>query len=205
MKYSGIYAITDDELLPEQQLFSAVADALGAGITLLQYRSKSDLVDYKFACATKLLDLCNQHGVPLIINDDVDLCQAVGAAGVHLGHLDEGIASARHDLGPTAIIGITCHASVDEALAAENSGADYVAFGRFFSSATKPEAPKANLEILTLARGLLSIPIVAIGGINAENGASAIKAGADMLAVINDIFGSDNVAQRTEELVKLWS
>lgn len=204
MQLSGIYAITDDILLPEHSRLAAVAAALGAGISLLQFRSKSGTSESRLQAAIELLDLCKVYHVPLIINDDVDLCLAAAADGVHLGQQDAALEIARSRLGPAAIIGVTCHSSIDSALQAQTAGADYVAFGRFFDSATKPEAPPAKLEILGQAQAALSIPIVAIGGINAENGAEVLAAGADMLAVIDAIFGDDEqVRQRTEDLVRI--
>lgn len=204
MQLSGIYAITDDILLPEPTRLEAVAAALGAGISLLQFRSKSGTRASRLKAAIELLVLCRAHHVPLIINDDVDLCLAADADGVHLGQRDAALESARTRLGPAAIIGVTCHSSVDSAVQAQLAGADYVAFGRFFDSATKPEAPPAQLEILGQAKAVLSIPIVAIGGINAENGADVLAAGADMLAVIDAIFGDDQqVRQRTGALVRI--
>ena len=204
MQLSGIYAITDDTLLPEHSRLASVAAALGAGISLLQFRSKSGTGDSRLKAALELLGLCKAHHVPLIINDDVDLCLAADADGVHLGRQDVALEIARERLGPAAIIGVTCHASIDSAVQAQKAGADYVAFGRFFDSATKPEAPLAQLEILGQAKAAVSIPIVAIGGINAENGAGVLAAGADMLAVIDAIFGDDErVKQRTEALVRI--
>ncbi|MFP6838021.1 MAG: thiamine phosphate synthase [Pseudohongiellaceae bacterium] len=204
MQLSGIYAITDDILLPEPTRLEAVAAALGAGISLLQFRSKSGTRASRLKAAIELLVLCRAHHVPLIINDDVDLCLAADADGVHLGQRDAALESARTRLGPAAIIGVTCHSSVDSAVQAQLAGADYVAFGRFFDSATKPEAPPAQLAILGQAKAALSIPIVAIGGINAENGADVLAAGADMLAVIDAIFGDDQqVRQRTGALVRI--
>ncbi|HIL64276.1 MAG TPA: thiamine phosphate synthase [Porticoccaceae bacterium] len=204
MQLSGIYAITDDILLPEPTRLEAVAAALGAGISLLQFRSKSGTRASRLKAAIELLVLCRAHHVPLIINDDVDLCLAADADGVHLGQRDAALESARTRLGPAAIIGVTCHSSVDSAVQAQLAGADYVAFGRFFDSATKPEAPPAQLAILGQAKAVLSIPIVAIGGINAENGADVLAAGADMLAVIDAIFGDNQqVRQRTGALVRI--
>jgi thiamine-phosphate pyrophosphorylase len=203
MQFSGIYAITDDKLLPGQRLFSAAEAALSSGISLLQYRSKTASKARRLECARNLLSLCAQFEVPLIINDDVDLCESAGAGGVHLGRQDASIESARNRLGPEAIIGVTCHSSIEAALVAERSGADYVAFGRFFPSFSKPEASAANLQTLIQARQALTIPIVAIGGINAENGHSVLQAGADMLAVIHAIFAEDDVSAQSRKLLNM--
>lgn len=200
MQLTGIYAITDDKLLPGQRLFSAAEAALKNGVSLLQYRSKTASSAARLDCASKLVSLCAEFGVPLIINDDVELCESVTAAGVHLGRQDASIEAARERLGSEAIIGVTCHSSIDDALEAQERGADYVAFGRFFPSLSKPEASPANLQVLSQAREALSIPIVAIGGINAENGASVLQAGADMLAVIHAIFAEGDVSAQASEL-----
>ncbi|MEX2131486.1 MAG: thiamine phosphate synthase [Pseudohongiellaceae bacterium] len=204
MKLSGIYAITDEYLLPGEHLLSAVTEALSGGVTLVQYRSKHRDSRQRLVDAQALVELCSRFDVPLVINDDVSLCLRVGAAGVHLGQGDAEIASARATLGNSAIIGVSCHADIDLARKAQDQGADYVAFGRFFPSQTKPDAPPADLEILSRAKQQLTIPVVAIGGINAENGAAVIAAGADMLAVINYLFGGPGIGDRTRCLANLF-
>lgn len=205
MHLSGIYAITDDDLLPPARLLTAVEAALAAGICLLQYRSKRDSETERLQTAHDLQSLCAGYGVPLLINDDVELCAAVGAAGVHLGRQDASLQTARERLGSSAIIGITCHASLADALVAEQQGASYVAFGRFFPSHTKPGAPPAELALLRQAQAALTVPIVAIGGINTENGAAVMAAGADMLACVHALFGGDDVDAQTRALVALYS
>jgi len=205
MPLTGIYAITDDELLPPLQLCAAVESALAGGIALLQYRSKQDYSATRLRTVRELQTLCAHYGVPLLINDDVELCASVGAAGVHIGRQDAPLAQARKRLGADAIIGVTCHASLADAIVAEQHGADYVAFGRFFPSHTKPTAPPADLALLTHARAALRLPIVAIGGINTENGAAVIQAGADMLACVHSVFGGPDVSAQTRALVALFS
>lgn len=204
MKFSGIYAITDDALLPAEHLLHKVELALRAGIALLQYRSKAVKQEHKLGIASELSLLCNSYQVPLLINDDPQLALECGAQGVHLGQSDGDIGAARKLLGTDAIIGVTCHASLEKAMIAEDAGADYVAFGRFFPSSTKPEAPPAELMLLGEAKQKLTLPIVAIGGINPENGASAIRAGADMLAVIHSLFGETDVSASADRLVSLF-
>ena len=204
MQYCGIYAITDDKLLAPDSLLPAVEVALNAGIAMLQYRCKTADAATRLQQASALQALCAQHKVPLIINDDVELCAAVGAAGVHLGRQDTNLGAARKLLGRHAIIGVTCHNSLDAASTAARDGANYVAFGRFFPSHTKPQASPADLSLLQLAQTRLNIPIVAIGGINAENGAALRDAGADMLAVVHAIFGSNDIHSSTRALVALY-
>ena len=134
------------------------------------------------------------HNVCFLVNDDVAIAREVGAQGVHLGQGDSSLVQAREILGDSAIIGISCYNKLELAIRAQEQGADYVAFGRFFSSQTKPSAVQADIDLLIRAKSELSIPIACIGGITAENAKLLVSAGADMLAVINAIFGSkDNV------------
>lgn len=185
----GLYAITTEAPGPEA-LTEQVARAIRGGAAVVQYRDKSDDAARRREEAEALLVLCRAHGVPLIVNDDVELARAVGADGVHLGRDDIPLAQARAALGPQALIGVSCYNVLDRALAAQEAGADYVAFGSFFPSSTKPAAVRAGLELLREARSRLDLPIVAIGGITPENGAQLVEAGADMLAVIQGVFGA---------------
>ena len=200
----GVYAITDDALLPPAEMLPKVEEALAAGIRFLQYRSKSTDADSRLRTARELAALCTAYEVPLIINDAVDLAIEADAQGVHLGRQDAPVAEARARLGPEALIGASCHADLALALKAEEDGADYVAFGRFFPSATKPAAPAAPLAILGEAKQRLRVPVVAIGGIQRENGAAALQAGADMLAAVHAVFGGDDVAGDTRALCALF-
>lgn len=209
-KLAGVYAITDNKLLPDDQLLPAVEQALKGGVSVLQYRSKSDgehaqTFAHRRLQASALVRLCHQYRALLLINDDVDLCQAAEADGVHLGQGDMKLDEARRRLGPDAVIGITCHNKDELVLAAKQKGADYVALGRFFASSTKPDAPGASIEDLKRIRRLTQLPIVAIGGVNADNGTQLIAAGADMLAVIHYLFSSDQVQQRAQILAQLFT
>lgn len=200
----GVYAITDETLLTAALLCERVQAALEAGLSLLQYRNKHSPWAERVAQCQALKTLCEQFQTPFLINDDVDLCLEVGADGIHLGQGDARLRSARQRLGDSAIIGITCHNNLSLAQDAEAQGASYVAFGRFFPSSTKPLAPPATLDDLRQARAELRLPIVAIGGINAENGATLIDAGADMLAVIHYLFATSAVYARTRQLNSLF-
>jgi thiamine-phosphate pyrophosphorylase len=157
---------------------------------VIQYRDKSCVEPLSRANA--LLKLCRQQNIPLIINDNIALAAEIGADGVHLGRDDGDIHTARQLLGATAIIGVSCYNDLNLALKAENQGATYVAFGRFFPSESKPLATPASLETLRQANQKLTIPIVAIGGILPENGEALLRAGANLLAVINGIFRNDS-------------
>lgn len=190
----GIYAITDAGLMPDDDtLFARVAAALEGGIALLQYRDKSSDQQRRLRQAQRLGRLCEQYATPLIINDDVALAEAVGA-GVHLGREDGSIAAARARLGASAIIGATCHDSLASAAQAVEEGASYIAFGRFFPSRTKPDAPPAPLTLLREARQW-HLPVVAIGGIEAGNIRQVMEAGADLAAVVHSVFGATDPTQ----------
>lgn len=200
----SLYAITDRGLMGGDLLIRA-EQAIAGGVRLLQYRDKSTDARRREQEATALAQLCQQQGVHFIINDDPALALKAGADGVHLGQSDGDITTTRRFLGRDKIIGITCHNSLKKALAAEKAGADYVAFGRFFPSQTKPDAAPAEIDILRQAKHQLSIPIVAIGGITPENGSALIAAGADMLGVIHGIFGADDVRTATQRYAKLFN
>ena len=155
-------------------------------------------------CADHLLGLCRLHGTPLIINDDVELARACGADGVHLGRDDPNPRAARERLGGDAIVGVSCYNRIDRAHALAAQGADYLAFGSVFPSATKPQAVSCGLDTLTSAVSI-GLPLVAIGGISAENGGAVIRAGASFLAVISELFGATDVRKAAADLAALWN
>ncbi|WP_426415952.1 thiamine phosphate synthase [Aestuariirhabdus sp. LZHN29] len=196
----GLYAITDASLLPPAQLLRAVEQALRGGAALVQYRDKSPHTERRLKQASQLKQLCDRYSVPLLINDDLALARACDAAGVHLGQGDSKLRQARAELGPEAIIGITCHDSLSLALEAQQAGASYVAFGRFFPSLTKPDAPSAPLDLLVRARSQLQLPLVAIGGITVDNAGQVISRGADAIAVVHHLFSSSDIEQRARDL-----
>jgi thiamine-phosphate pyrophosphorylase len=183
---SGLYAITQTENKSGDTVINEVAAAIKGGAAVVQYRDKNPL-DAPFL-ARELVKVCHRSNVPLLINDDIELAALVGADGVHLGREDGAVVQARKLLGNTAIIGVSCYNLVEQALAAQTQGATYVAFGRFYPSSSKPLAAPADIETLRLAKRVLTIPIIAIGGIMPENGAQLLTAGADLLAVIGGIF-----------------
>lgn len=195
MTLRGLYAITDSQLLAGRFL-SHVEAALKGGVCLLQYRDKSDDAGRRLREAEALTKLCERYGTQLIINDDAELAARLGV-GVHLGQTDGPLTPARALLGRQAIIGSTCHASLDLAQQAASEGASYVAFGRFFNSVTKPGAPAAGVELLEQARAQVKLPIAVIGGITLDNAAPLIAHGADLLAVIHGLFGADSAQEVT--------
>lgn len=202
---AGLYAVTDPHLLPGERVLAAVSDAIAGGARIVQYRDKSADDPARLSRARALAACCREAGALFLVNDDVALALACDADGVHLGQSDGDIARARQALGTHAIIGRTCHASLELALAAETAGADYVAFGRFFPSRTKPSAPPADIALLPVARGTLRIPIVAIGGVTVENAPSLIAAGADAVAVIHDLFSAPDIAARARAFAALFT
>jgi thiamine-phosphate pyrophosphorylase len=199
-----LYAITDSQLMPDEKLFSGVEAALKGGCKLIQYRDKTEDRVRRLFEAKKLLALCNQYQAQLLINDDVSLAQEVGAHGVHLGQGDTNPVAARIILGSRAIIGITCHDSLVLAQQAIKDSANYIAFGRFFSSNTKPDARPAPLNLLTEARAKYpNTTIAAIGGITTENANSILAAGADLIAVCHSLFAADDVTAQARTFIEL--
>lgn len=187
----GLYALTDAQLMPDDAtLIDRCESALAAGIALLQYRDKSGDEGQRERQARALKALCDHYDTPLIINDDAALAWRLGV-GLHLGRSDGSIARARKALGPEAIIGATCQGSLEFAEQAASEGASYLAFGRFYPSRTKPDAPPADLSVLAQA-ARLELPRVAIGGIDGDNIDATIGAGADLIALVHGIFGHDD-------------
>ncbi|NIX93421.1 thiamine phosphate synthase [Pseudomonas fulva] len=195
MTLRGLYAITDSQLL-DGRFLSHVEAALEGGVCLLQYRDKSDDAARRLREAQALQQLCERYGTQLLINDDAQLASHLGV-GVHLGQTDGPLTPARALLGSAAIIGSTCHASLDLAAQAAREGASYVAFGRFFTSSTKPGAPAADVRLLAQARAQVNLPIAAIGGVTLDNAAALVHHGADLLAVIHGLFGADSAQEVT--------
>jgi len=199
----GLYAVTPDE--PDSAVLGyKVRKALAGGARVLQYRSKSLGARLRRAQAAALLELCRKAGVPLVVNDDVDLMLAIGADGVHLGRDDADLAGVRASLPEGALIGASCYASLDLAHAARGAGASYVAFGSAFPSATKPGASPAPLSLYRNARERLDCPIVAIGGITPENAGALVEAGVDAIAVISALFDAPDIERRARDFSELF-
>jgi thiamine-phosphate pyrophosphorylase len=181
--------------MPGGLLLEKTEAVLLGGCRFIQYRNKTSAAGKQLREAKALRALCDQYGALLIVNDSVELANAAGAHGVHLGQNDASIAAAREHLGPEAVIGSTCHGSLELAINACQAGASYLAFGRFYSSQTKPQAPPASLALLSQVKQKLPLPTVAIGGIDVDNAPALIAAGADCLAVCHDLFRSDDLEQ----------
>jgi thiamine-phosphate pyrophosphorylase len=199
----GLYAITPD-IGDTATLISMIQQSLAGGARLIQYRNKTASAALRLEQAHSLAGLCRQFHVPLIINDHLDLAIEVNADGVHLGREDASINEARRKLGDRKIVGASCYNRLEHALEAEREGADYVAFGAFFASATKPGAVAASMDLLRHARKILRGPIVAIGGVTPSTAVELIQAGADAVAVSSGLFGVPNIQRAAESLAGLF-
>lgn len=204
-KLRGLYAITSEAIVADQtRLLDAASAALRGGAVLLQYRDKRNPRAVRLRLARRLAALCGDAGAKLIVNDDAALAAECGAHGVHLGADDGDIAAARTLLGTGALIGATCGNSLERAAQAVQAGADYVAFGRFFPSRTKPQAPPAELATLRGARASLHVPLCAIGGVTPENAPQLIDAGADLIAAIDGVFGASDIESAARAYARLF-
>jgi len=198
LRLRGLYAVTPETGDPAV-LLELVDRAIAGGARLVQYRAKRLAARERRLQAEALLALCRERGVPLIVNDDLALAVALGADGIHLGRGDGDPREARARL-PGAILGVSCYGDVSLAVAAAESGADYVGIGSVFASATKPQAVRSDLATLGEARRRARVPVAAIGGITPANAAQAVAAGADMLAVISSLFDAPDVSAAARAL-----
>lgn len=207
MKLEGLCAVTlDDPLLP--RLSALVKAALDGGAPFVQYRNKAAPRPLRRAQAAEMLRICRAAGARLIINDDVWLAVEIGADGAHLGRDDApggSLAAARDALGPKRILGVSCYNELARGEAAARAGADYLAFGSVFPSRTKPAAVHAPLELLGEARRRFGLPVAAIGGITLDNAPQVIAAGADMIAVVSDLFDAMDIRTRAQAYQQLFS
>lgn len=200
----GLYAVTPD-LGDTSELTHHVRLALQGGARILQYRNKSADAALKARQAQALRELTREFGATFIINDDARLAAQVDADGVHLGGEDGSVAAARRLLGSQKLIGASCYNRVPLAVEVVRQGADYVAFGAFFTSSVKPGAVRATVDMLRQAKTGLRVPIVAIGGITQQNGAALVEAGADALAVISALWNAPDIEASARGFSTLFS
>jgi thiamine-phosphate pyrophosphorylase len=188
----GLYAVT-----PEQTdlflLISQVESCIKGGARLIQYRCKKLSKIEQSKQARKIKIVCDYYKVPLIINDDIELCRILDADGVHLGENDDSLEKARLVLGPSKIIGVSCYNSIDRVKKAVDKGATYIALGACFPTITKPNAPTASLDLIALVLKEFKIPVVAIGGITLENVEFLTKEGVRCIALINSLFKENDI------------
>jgi len=194
-RLAGLYALTPDDD-DTARLAGRVRAATAGGAVAIQYRNKSASAALRRTQAAALAAICADAGVLFIVNDDPALAAAVGADGVHVGAEDGSLEAARAAAGPARLVGVSCYDDFARAEAAVRGGADYVAFGSFFASATKPAARRADRALLARAR-TLGVPVVAIGGIDAGNARALAEAGADAVAVIRTVFDHADAAAVT--------
>jgi len=199
----GLYAVTPDDA-DTARLLSRVAAALAGGARTVQYRNKTADTLLRREQARALHALCLKRDAALIVNDDLELALAVGAAGVHLGGEDGSLAEARSRLGPHKLLGASCYSRLENAERAIAEGADHIAFGSFFVSSVKPGAVRSPLSLLTDAKRRFGVPVVAIGGITPANAPQLIAAGADSVAVISALFGADDITRAAQEFNALF-
>lgn len=199
----GVYAVTPD--WPDtEKLAIAVRDAVAGGVALVQYRNKTADQRLRRRQASVLQAICVDAGVPLVINDDLALALEVNAAGVHFGRDDGNANAVRAMLGDGRLLGVSCYNEIARVIAAAAAGADIVGIGAMFVSATKPAAVQAPLGLLGEARSRGPL-VAAIGGITLENAPRLIRAGADLLAVVSDLFDNSDVAARAADYAKLFA
>ncbi len=201
----GLYAITDERLISEQDFDKKVEQALLGGANIIQYRDKSNDTKKRQQQALSLRQLCEKYNALCLINDDIQLAKKVNAHGVHLGKNDASLFTARNILGEEAVIGVSCYNDLSLALSAEKNGADYVAFGAIFSSVTKPDAIIAGINIIAEAKRHLSIPICSIGGITEKNIKQVIQSGSDMTALIRYLFSQKDTKQTAYKLSQYFN
>jgi len=200
----GLYLVTpnwDDT----ERLLATTEAALAAGAALVQYRHKEAGPELRTEQASALLALCRRHGRPLVINDHIDLCQAIDADGVHLGHTDQGVQHARALLGPDKIVGASCYGDLALARTARDAGASYIAFGGFYPSPVKKYTFVTPPELLDQARAEFTLPIVIIGGMTPANAAPLVARGIDLVAAITSVYGARDPAVPVRAFGALFS
>lgn len=198
-----LYAVTDQSWLKEDQtLFSVCEDVLSNGATFLQIREKDLDANAFEAEAAKLKELCRRYHVPYVVNDSVEIALAIDADGVHVGQSDIRGRDIRSLIGPDKILGISA-GTVEEAIAAENAGADYIGVGAVFGTSTKKNARNLSVEKLQEICHAVSIPVVAIGGIHAGNLLELSGSGVDGVAVVSAIFAAADPGKATARLLEL--
>lgn len=197
----GLYAITDEVLTPKSTILQQVEEALDAGAKVIQLRDKSSTDAELENTAKALQQLCSKKGATFFINDRVQLARNIGADGVHVGFNDQTVRETRKEVGGQMLIGVSCYGDLERAKQAVQDGADYVAFGAFYPSKTKPKADVVSKEVISEAKKQLDVPVCVIGGIHRDNIAEITAYQPDMYALVSDIFGSGDIKTAVTELV----
>jgi len=196
-----IYAISDDLLMPENLALEYAREILECGVKFFQFRSKKAVKNEKLA--SEILNLCEKFGAKFIVNDDVKFAKKIGAKAVHLGKDDGDIKEAFEILGKDAYVGVSCYNDINLAINAAKNGASYAAFGSIFTSPTKPNAPKCELEVVKEAKQILNLPVCVIGGINETNIGSLSHVKPDLIAIISAIYKNGNIKENIKNLQKI--
>ena len=197
----GLYLVTDEALCRGRRVEEVVSAAVRGGVSMVQLREKELPTRPFIERAALLKDLLAPHGIPLVVNDRVDVALAAGADGVHLGQNDMPYEDARRLLGPTAVVGLSVE-TLAQVAEADGVYLDYLAISPVFRTATKSDTGEDwGLEGLSVVRRATSLPLVAIGGINADNAASVVRAGADTLAVVSAVCSAAEPERAARELV----
>ena len=199
-----LYGVTDSSWLHGRTLYELVEEALIGGATMIQYREKKRGKEEQIAEAKSILELCHRYQVPFIMNDDVELAKEIDADGVHVGAKDMSPKDARAILGEDKIIGVSAR-TVEDALRAEQDGADYIGSGAVFTTGTKKDAKPLDKEVLRDICTSVQIPVVAIGGISKENVLQLKNTKISGIAVVSALFAAENVKQEAEELKQLMN
>lgn len=203
MNLNGLYVITDDILTPASTLLKQVKHALQGGAKIVQYRDKKNTLSHIKNIALKLEHLCKKYNAIFILNDEVELAIELGLSGLHVGKSEHHrVEEIRKKF--SGYLGISCYGDVVLAKGMQDKGVDYVAFGSFFSSPTKPTSIVVDLEVLSLAKEQLDIPICAIGGINSENIAQVMIYNPDMVCLISDIWKSADIQKKSKKISELY-
>ena len=197
-----LYAVTDRAWLDGRMLAGCVREAIAGGATFVQLREKDLTTEEIVAEAAEIIPVCRAAGVPFVIDDDVEAARRSGADGVHVGQSDTACAEARSALGPEAIVGVSAQ-TVEEALAAQAAGADYLGVGAMYGTPTKPDAVDVTFAELARICAAVDIPVTAIGGINARTMGSLAGTGVDGAAVVSAIFAAEDIEAATRELRRL--
>jgi len=197
-----LYLVTDRDVLKNKDIYTAVEESIKGGVTLVQLREKNiSSLDF-YNIAVKLKQITDKYNIPLIINDRLDIALAVDAAGLHIGQEDIPAKIARKLLGENKILGVSAR-NLKEAKKAEKDGANYIGVGAIFPTSTKSDAQAVSIEALKEIKENISIPVVAIGGINTNNVRLLEPANIDGISVVSSILGKENITLAAKELKKL--
>jgi thiamine-phosphate pyrophosphorylase len=203
MNLKGLYVITDEKLTPYDKILDMVEKALKGGSSIIQLRDKNNTDEFLIPYCKDLKNLCHKYGATFIVNDRVDLALKVDADGVHVGEEDPNVIEVREKT-KGKILGVSCYGSVERSLQMQELGADYVAFGSFYPSPTKPKSKIVPKSIIPQAKQVLKIPICVIGGLTVENSKELIDLGADMVAVVSDVWTNTDIEERCKQYIELF-